>query len=150
MSATQKLLNIMNQTKTQLEDIDGGDDYNNTVKHDNIIIGYKSVNEIRSTPFICIVNPGGANLRPTDQITYEGQFYWEIYAYVKNQGNEIESALKMFGDIEKVMFNNPEMKPSDGDNLVYNLTIDKFDVGGMNDYGVVFVRFMASGFYTHY
>jgi hypothetical protein len=122
MSISQKLINILDELEDAFQVINGGADYNNNIKHNNILRKYVPIEGIDSFPAISISSLDCVNSSPMDlgYTTYEGTLQAEIFGYVQEEGaNTLDKVLKLALDMEKALYNDVGLNGN-----VWNLSLD--------------------------
>jgi len=139
MSASSTLKSVIERIETQLQAIDGqADNYYFNISHKRIKIGYELLDQADSYPCIYISSPSMEDMRPTDQRTYEGRARFEIFGYVEKEQEPTKEAIKLFSDIEKALFADPELN-----DLVWGLQIDGVEIGEMKSFGGILIQVSA-------
>lgn len=103
MSAINRLNEIVDYIITQLRAI-GGDDFNYSLnKSEQVVKGYVSLEQMETSPTICVVGAKQTGSRWTDASSVDIEIMVELISYVKTDKDSLEAALKLASDIEKTI-----------------------------------------------
>jgi len=138
-----KLKEIKAQIITQLQNIDGGSNYNNKLPHANIFSGFKSFETVNSYPTVCVGYIAEPDSIPTDQRTYECDITSELYAYTKNSLNPLDYILDFCEDIQTCLLEDPSLN-----SLIYQLSLS-YEITSMEDLGVAVITLKAKTEWTN-
>jgi len=136
MSASSAINTVLDKVVTQLETINGSSsDFYFNIRHSNIIKGWRSMEQLNSYPAIRVTSPVLTDIRPTDQVTFEGNFILDIYGAVESTKDVLEEGMKLFSDIERALLANPEL-----DSTVWGMSIIHVAIEDGEDKAGVLVR----------
>lgn len=101
--------NILTQIQTQLQGIDGGDNYNTTVADANIVRKFVSYQECGRFPFITIaaIRIGESSAKPRN--AFSCPFSVEIFGYVDNRIDALIKATELAEDIELALYHDEDL-----------------------------------------
>jgi len=131
MATNNNFKNISNRVVTQLQNIDGGSDYNNTINHDYIKKGFKTVDQTNNYPSIWVANIGYDESRPERRSDFECPISVEVFGYVNHETDALEKAEDLASDMEKVIYADETLN-----NQVTELTIE-LGCMALDEFGVV-------------
>jgi len=134
------LKNIINQIKSQLQNIDGGSSYNYTLNHNYIFKKFMALDSVGGYPSVCIASAKTSSIQ-TDQVSSDISVEAELFAYVKDT-SPFDAIMNLCQDIEKCIFENETL----GDCNVWELVLT-FDLATLDDFGVALITLTAKTVY---
>lgn len=138
--AANYLKNILDRIETQLQNIDGGTNYNFTVDHNRIKKKFIPYTKITTFPYICIASVDYAPSEAIPRRAFECPIEVEIFGYVQDDDAPLEEAVKLAEDIELALYLDEDLNGQVKEPSV------EIDCGTLNDIGVASVTF--SGVYV--
>lgn len=137
MALTNYVEGIVTQLVNQLENIDGGTNYNFEINPSAIEVGYREFDQFNSYPAICIALVKVEGSTQTDQVTYEVPIRIELYAYTKRKKGALDEVLKLIADVEKAIYTDETL-----DGKVWGLSLN-IEAVSYNEYGIGVINLMA-------
>jgi len=83
--------------------IDGSTGYNNRLKHNQIVLGARAINEQSVYPFVCVPTVSWDVEQVTVDANYMVEFEIEIHGYVKSEDDALKRAMELGSDIERAI-----------------------------------------------
>lgn len=142
MSISQRAQDIIDQIITQLQLINGDDDYNFNINHNSIVKGGRLHEDFNDYPGICIAAIDMVESEPADQVHFNVPVRVDIIGYVKHEYEAFKQAINLSSDIEKAIYTSPELNGK-----VWSLKLG-IEVSSFREVGEAIVTLDAMSEYT--
>jgi len=137
MAINNRLNEIKERIKEQLEWIDGSDDYNFDLTN-KVRTQFVPLDENDLFPSLCIASLSTGESNRIDQVTYQIPVVVEIVGYVMDDTDPLGAILKLAMDAEKAIYSDPSL-----DKLVWDLRVT-IEIGTLREFGVLLMTLIAN------